>query len=222
MREPGSDECCGPTADPRVVRRFDVEYADWTDEEGFPELVDVSARMLDLLRDAPLAQPTVLEIGCGTGAVSVAMLEMGAASVHGVDLSAASIEVARQRADALGMASRATFDVGNGATLHGSRVDWVVADRVLCCDGRADRLVDAAIHAARHRIALTVPESRGWRGLLNCPMWALEAVWDVWRGGCRGYVHDLRRIERRLADAGFRTAHTSRIGLWFIGVYERA
>src|SRR5919109_3950179 len=100
MRDPEADDCCGPRADPRVARRFDREYASWTEQEGFPKMVDVSARLLDLLRDATRQKPSVLEIGCGTGALSVALLEMGAASARGIDLSAASVEVARQRASA--------------------------------------------------------------------------------------------------------------------------
>ena len=81
---------------------------------------------------------------------------------------------------------------------------------------------DATIGAARSRVAITAPESRGWRGLLNRPMWAAENVWDLMHGGCRGYVHDLRRVERRLTQAGFRLEAKDHIDLWFVGVYDRA
>lgn len=184
-------------------------------------MVDVSARLLDRVRDATLARPTVLEIGCGTGGVSVALLEMGARSVKGVDLSAASVDLARRRAAAGGFADRATFEVGHGAAVRGEVHDWVVVDRLLCCDGHLDRMLDAVIGAARTRVALSVPESRGWRGLLNRPMWAAENLWDLVTGGCRGYVHDLRRIERRLASAGFRLTASDHVGLWYVGVYDR-
>jgi hypothetical protein len=84
-----------------------------------------------------------------------------------------------------------------------------------------DTLVGRAISLAGERIVISVPESRGWRGLVNRPLWFAEFAWDRWRGGCRGYVHDLRRIERDLAAAGFRPAGSDRIGLWHIGVYDR-
>ena len=221
MRDPDADDCCGPRGDPRVIRRFDLEYEDWSEEEGFPEMVDVSARLLELLRDATRARPTVLEIGCGTGAVSVALLEMGATSAHGVDLSPASVEVARLRASVAGFSDRATFEVGHGAALDGAAADWVVVDRVLCCDGRPWPLLEAAVRAAGSRIAISVPESRGWRGLLNRPIWAAEAAWDVWRGGCRGFVHDLRLVEEQLAAAGFAPARSTRVGFWWLGIYQR-
>jgi 2-polyprenyl-3-methyl-5-hydroxy-6-metoxy-1,4-benzoquinol methylase len=221
MTDRDQADCCGPPADPRVARRFDRSWTDWDDAEGFPKLVDVSAGLLDQLRDATLERPSVLEIGCGTGGVSVALLEMGARSVKGVDLSAASVDLARRRAAHAGFAEQATFEVGQGAAVGGEEHDWVVVDRVLCCDGNLDRMLGAVIGAARSRIAVSVPESRGWRGLVNRPMWAAENVWDLLHQGCRGYVHDVRRIERRLASAGFRGLSSGHVGLWHVAVYAR-
>jgi magnesium-protoporphyrin O-methyltransferase len=213
-------DCCTP-ADPRIARQFDARAAEWAELDEFPDLVDVSARLLDLLRDAPQRRPSVLEFGCGSGGVGVALLEMDARRVTGIDLSPASIELARRRAEAAGVSGSATFEVGNAADAEVGAHDWVILDRVICCYGDADRLIGRAVADARERIVISVPESRGWRGLVNRPLWALEFAWDRLRGGCRGYVHDLRRIEGRLAAAGFHPAGSARIGLWFLGVYDR-
>lgn len=225
VAEPGDQEiatgCCPPPTDARIARRFDKKVGDWTDAEAFPELVDVSAHLLDLLRDATLRRPSVLELGSGTGALSVALLEMGASRVTGVDLSPASVEVATRRATDAGYAEQATFEVGNAANAPLEPHDWVILDRVICCFGDVERLLGRAMGLAGERIAITLPESRGWRGLVNRPLWAAENVWDLLSGGCRGYVHDLRRIERRLATAGFRGGPSGRVGLWHIGIYDR-
>jgi predicted TPR repeat methyltransferase len=213
--------CCPPT-DPRIARRFDRIAGEWIDAGDFPEMVDVSAGLLDLLRDAPLRRPAVLELGSGTGALGVALLDMGATRVSGVDLSASSVEIARRRADDAGFGAQATFTVGDAADAAAEPHDWVILDRVICCYAHADRLVARAIELAGERIGITLPDSRGWRGLANHVVWTAENAWDLLSGGCRGYVHDLRRIERQLADHGFGPTATRHVGLWHIGVYDRA
>ena len=221
VEESAAAGCCLPPVDPRIARRFDERASEWTDADDFPELVDVSARMLDLLRDSPLRRPSVLEIGSGTGGLSVALLEMGASRVTGIDLSPASVAVARRRAEAEGYAEQASFEVGNAVQSIVAPHDWVLLDRVICCFDDVERLVGRALELAHERICISVPESRGWRGMLNRPSWAIKYAWDSRSGSCRGYVHDLRRIEDRLAAAGFMPAASARAGLWYIGSYER-
>jgi magnesium-protoporphyrin O-methyltransferase len=218
---PDAPECCQTPPDPRIARQFDARYEGWTDAEGFPELVDVSGAILDLTRNTALRRPSVLDLGCGTAALGVALLEMGASRLTGIDLSPTSIDLARQRVEAAGFGQVSRFEVGNAAETDAEPHDWVILDRVICCYGDVERLVDRAINLGRERIAVSVPESRGWRGLVNRPLWLAEFAWDRLHGGCRGYVHDLGRIERRLAAAGFLPAGSDRIGLWHIGVYDR-
>lgn len=218
----GPSACCAVPVDPRIMRAFDEKASQWTDLDELPEMVDVSGRLLDLLRDAPLRRPSVLELGSGTGGLGVALLEIGASRVTGVDLSSASVEVARRRARMAGFAESAAFEVGNAAEVVVEPHDWVILDRVICCFGDVDRLIGRATELARRRIGISAPESRGWRGLVNRPMWAVESIWDLLHAGCRGYVHDLRRVEQRLAAAGFRRAGSTRVGLWYVGIYDRA
>jgi len=222
QEESVTTDCCRPP-DPRIARRFDEMAGAWTDTDDFPPMVDVSVRLLDQLRDAPSIRPSVLELGCGTGGLSVALLELGASRVTGVDLSPGSIGVATRRAAAGGFAEQATFRIGDASAVRLEPHDWVVLDRAICCFRDVDRLMANAISAATTRVAISVPESRGWRGLINHPLWRVENVWDLLRGGCRGYVHDLRRIERQLGQAGFRrlAGRGVHIGLWYVGVYER-
>jgi SAM-dependent methyltransferase len=59
-------------------------------------------------------RPRGLSLGCGSGAVVVDALACGLVhQMEGIDLSAAAIEVARQRAQRAGLGSRATFRVAN-------------------------------------------------------------------------------------------------------------
>ena|SRR5438132_6239266 len=54
----------------------------------------------------------VLEIGCGGGALAVELASRGAAHIVGLDVSAAVVEVAREKAKLAGVADRIHFITG--------------------------------------------------------------------------------------------------------------
>jgi len=63
------------------------------------------------------ARPRVLDLGTGSGALLLAVLnEWPEATGLGVDASAAALEVAKANADALGLAGRARFQLGDWGT----------------------------------------------------------------------------------------------------------
>ncbi|HEY3524324.1 MAG TPA: class I SAM-dependent methyltransferase [Candidatus Limnocylindrales bacterium] len=216
-----ADDCC--TVDPTIARWFDRATRRQLDVGHLPPLNPTSARLADLLDDVATIRPTMLELGCGSGALTVRLLESGAASATAVDLSPASIGAARERAARAGVEDRAAFSVGDGATAPLEPHDWVVLDRVLCCYPDLDRLLAVSIGAARRRYALSVPVSWGWRGWLARLFVRLEAATAPLRGHpCRGYVHDVGRIEGRLRAAGLSRLRSSAKGMWYTAVFERA
>src|SRR5262245_61925959 len=107
-------DCCR-TPDPRIASHFDQRVTNATADDTFPEMVEVSRGLLYMLCDAADKQPTLLEFGCGSGAMSVTLLESGAAHADGIDLSPVSIATAQKRAAAAGVGDRATFTVADGS-----------------------------------------------------------------------------------------------------------
>jgi magnesium-protoporphyrin O-methyltransferase len=219
------DACCAPSSptDPVIAKHFDKRIAELTAEAEFPEMVDVSAMLLNLLQeDLETSAPSVIELGSGSGALAVALIKRGAARVRGIDMSPGMLAVAVRRAEAAGVADQASFGVGDGAAAELEPADWVVLDRVICCYSDMPRLVGNAAGAARSRVAFTVPLSRGWKGLLNRFMWFLENIPSfVTRNSCPTFVHDTRRIEEQLAQRGFTRLREDRLGLWYGCVWER-
>jgi SAM-dependent methyltransferase len=76
---------------------------------------------------------SIVDLGCGSGASTIALaLAYPHAEVHGVDLDVASIEEARDRARATGVAERVTFEVADAATVtFPVRPDLVTAFEML-------------------------------------------------------------------------------------------
>jgi magnesium-protoporphyrin O-methyltransferase len=213
-------DCC--TADPRIARHFDSDMASYAEAGEMPPLVFTSRGLLEMLSDVGELRPTVLELGSGSGALSVALLERGAARADGVDLSPQSVATANRRAEQAGVADRATFAVGDGAQVSLEPHDWVVLDRVICCYAHMDQLLANAIGAAGKRFVMAVPLSSGWRSWITRSIVTIENATNRLRGRpCPGFVHPIPKIERHLRAAGFRPLRERRMNLWHAAVWER-
>jgi SAM-dependent methyltransferase len=70
-----------------------------------------SRTLADALEITP--DDIVVDVGCGSGVLSFVAARLGAKRVIGCDLSGAAVEAARQNAEALGLADRTEFRVGN-------------------------------------------------------------------------------------------------------------
>jgi SAM-dependent methyltransferase len=55
----------------------------------------------------------VIDVGCGSGVLSIVAARLGAARVYGVDLSPEAVRVAAMNAEALGVADRVEFRAGD-------------------------------------------------------------------------------------------------------------
>jgi magnesium-protoporphyrin O-methyltransferase len=177
-------------------------------------------RLLDALSEArPLAGVTSLEIGAGIGALSLTLLERGAAHATTVDASPAAVMIARELAEERGIAGRLDAEVGDFARRRTEeRYDVVVLDRVVCCypDWRA--LLTPAAAAARSALALTYPRDvwymRLARRVINTGM-------ALFRKEYRFYLHPPAALHALLAGAGLETRVVGREGVWELVVARR-
>ena len=221
MPSESAADCCPVARDPRIARSFDRLTEERTAGGVLPQMQPTTKRLFALLSDVTEQKPTVLELGCGSGALLVGLLKSGATRVDGVDLSTGSLAAARRRAEEAGAGDRATFTQGDGARVDLDGHDWVVMDRVICCYPDVDALLDNAVPAARSRFAFSVPASRGFRGLVNRVIWGFVSLWDRVRSNAPGYVHSIDLMERRLSAAGFKLLRSETGWIWYLAVWER-
>lgn len=88
----------------------------WTrlNQEEFREFVDLKKMRFEINGITPLINGSdCVDLGCGNGVISLALLEIGANSVAGIDYGAKSIAYANNWVDGLGHRGRAEFRVGN-------------------------------------------------------------------------------------------------------------
>lgn len=126
----------------RVGKRF-VVVPSWQDFAPAPEDLLITldpgqafgtgdhptTRMcIELLESAEVAGKRVLDVGCGTGILSIAAVLLGASEVAGGDIDALSIEVARENMVQNGVSFRA--EVAAGLAGFGREWDVVVSNIV--------------------------------------------------------------------------------------------
>lgn len=186
----------------------------------------VTRALLEQVEAVGIDGRSVLDVGCGTGDLSLAMLARGASTVRGVDLGPGAIDSARALARERGLADRATFDVGDGSTVPLDPADVVVLHRVVCCYADATGLLENTLPVAGSVYAISAPVDRGAAGLLNRANFAFWNKWYAIRkkkfGPFRTFVHDLGAIDERVRAAGFTLNNRTRRGfVWELAVYSR-
>lgn len=211
--------CCAPTSGigkffGHFARRYRRRYA----RRGFEP---AQRQLVEGLRQTGFAGATLLEIGCGVGYLHQQLLREGAARALGVDISEDMLAQARALAREAGLTERTEYRAGDFVDLADSlgSADVALLDKVVCCYPDAEALVARSVSKTRRVYALTYPRDRrlnraGARAL-NFFLWLL-------RSGYRTYIHDPRRIERWIADAGFKKHYENRTLLWLTQVYVRA
>jgi magnesium-protoporphyrin O-methyltransferase len=217
-----SEPCACPPDQPptdieRITQHFDERFRDW--EPVCPASTDM---LFGWVRDEGLAGSSVLDIGCGTGALIVRALEAGAERATGADLSSEAIAQATALVRENGFADRVELWVGDGAVEPLQDHDVVLLDKVICCYPDADTLIARSTAAAGRLYAFTVPESRGFWGLIARARWFVFDLAERLRGGYHPrFVHERSEVEAKVLAAGFRPVHTGRQFVWFVGVYAR-
>jgi magnesium-protoporphyrin O-methyltransferase len=163
---------------------------------------------------------SILDIGCGVGYLHQALLNDGAASATGVDLSGRMLEEARALARDRRLDTRTDYRLGDFVELAGELpdADVTVLDKVVCCYPDAEGLVQRSVEKTRRVYALSYPRAHPVNRILT----AVEgAALRLIRCHFRPYVHDPADIERWILGRGFRKQVQRTTWIWLTQVYVR-
>ncbi|HEY8551745.1 MAG TPA: methyltransferase domain-containing protein [Vicinamibacterales bacterium] len=200
-----------PSDDARVAARYFSSFVedyhrafDGTGRDPLHRLINRAFRrktfekrtavVVDLLRRHGVEGKRVLDLGCGSGEVSLAAARMGA-HVTGIDIVDGMVQLARKQAQAAGFADRVRFEAGDilQTELPESDVTMVVA----VVEYYADPSVVIRKAAARTQELLIIVDTRGplWRRLLRYALARLKRF--------RVHYHPPDLLSRIAASEGF-------------------
>jgi len=177
-------------------------------------------QLMNGLASSAFSDATLLEIGCGTGYLHQRLLQAGAASAIGVDLSAKMLGEARAQAREQGLSERTDYWEGDFVQLADrlQPADIVILDKVICCYPDADSLVQHSARMARRSYAFTIPRDR-WS--VRCAFLVGRAFLALIRCRFRSYVHDPTAIDGWLQQLGLERVFEGNTFAWLTCVYAR-
>ena len=184
-------------------------------------LDDNQLQMVGELESLGIDGATILEVGCGVGALHQTLLQKGAASALGLDLAPAMLERAEQRASEFQLDERTQYLLGDFVEVSDTleAADISVLDKVVCCYPAPRELLDATIKCTRGTIALTYPRKHLASELANY-IWNF-GFW-LFRSDFRSFVHDPGLIHQLLEAGGFRRAFNHDSPMWHTQIYVSA
>jgi predicted TPR repeat methyltransferase len=210
-------DCCTPDYDATFdARSAERELATYRRSGA----TGTTRRLIEMIRERGVEGASILDIGGGVGVVGMELLAAGAARLTDVDAAAHYLAAARSEAERRGFGARATFRHGDFVELAAEigSADVVTLDRVICCYGDWQALVDRSTERAGRLYGLVYPLERWWTrlvvGLGNLGM-------RVTRRSFRFYVHPEREVDARIRGRGFRRVLRERGLAWQTVLYER-
>jgi magnesium-protoporphyrin O-methyltransferase len=180
-----------------------------------------TARILrDGLAAARLTTGTLLDVGAGVGALTLALLDEGMTRGTVIEASAAYLAAASEETTRRGRSAVVRFVHGDyvaiGPQVPGATV--VTLDRVVCCYPSFEPLLEQAARHAEVAIALSYPRDR-WFVRLGL---SLENLMRRAKGnGFRTFLHPPPAMQEVLERGGFELVSRRYTPAWTADVFAR-
>jgi len=142
----------------------------------------------------PAAGCTVIDIGCGPGHYSIALARAGTEKVLGLDFAAGMLKIARERAEAQGVAQRCSFVLGDFLTYPISeRFDYAIVMGFMDYVSDPRPVIDRVLAIVRRRAFFSFPKAGG-------PL-AWQRQWR-YRNRCDLFLYRHEQIHNLLSRTG--------------------
>ena len=167
----------------------------------------------ELFASLSLPGKTVLDLGCGSGQVSVLAARMGA-RVNAVDIAPRMLEIARSGAQAAGVAEQLVLEEGDAASHPAAPADVVLLVGVVEYYADYERLIRHAASLTRKTLIVAHTSRVAYRMLLRRLLFA-------WRGAAALYFHPMDDVIRAGERAGLTLGRRLDQHAFSILVFER-
>jgi len=212
--------CCCPHSQSasKFFSLFAKSYRRRFNKKGFERS---QRQLISGINKAGKDDKSLLEIGCGVGYLHQMLVEQGAKSALGVELSANMIIEAKGWARQRGLDKQLSYLEGDFIDLAEdiNSMDMVIMDKVICCYPDAERLVQHSLEKCKQSIAVSYPR-KTWYTRLGVQISA--TILKLFGSNFRPYVHDPELIETWILQQGFKKIFQDQTTVWLSQVYTRS
>lgn len=211
--------CCCPHSKSggRIFSFFARSYRRRFSKNGFEPS---QQQLIAGIEKAEFKDASLLEIGSGVGYLHQILLERGAKSAVGIDLSPDMLKEAQTWADEKNLSKQVEYIQGDFIELldQVDAADVTILDKVVCCYPHAELLVNCSTSKTKKTYALTYPRKRWFIRLAV----ATSALFLKLIGSdFRPYVHDPLKIESWIVQAGFKKIEQQQTFIWLTQTYQK-
>jgi magnesium-protoporphyrin O-methyltransferase len=172
------------------------------------------------IRQNGLRDTTILEIGCGVGALHLSLLKEGAAKAIGFDISEEMIASARKLSAEMGFAGRTSYTHGDFVTMHegAPEADVTILDKVICCYENVEELIAHSTAKTRRLYAVSYPRKSR---VVRIASRFIIAMTKLFRQAFHPYYHEPDHAQQLVGDNGFEKIYEQHTLIWAVQVFKR-
>jgi len=176
--------------------------------------------LVDGIRQNGVENVSILEVGCGVGALHLSLLKVGARQATGIDMSEKMISTARELSVEMDLAQRTHYVRGDFVALHDTAPisDVTILDKVICCYENVQELIALSTSKAKHLYAVSYPRQH-W--LARYVFHFAMAAAKLFRWKFHPYYHEPALIQNAIAASGFEKNYERKTLIWVIQVFQR-
>jgi len=210
--------CCNNEA---IEKQFDKHRVANRVNQYHSKGISKETRILvDALKLIGIDGYSLLDIGCGFGAIGIKLLESGVAKVENIEASLSYLEAAKTETKKRNFSDKTSFTHGNFIEIAElvSAADIVTLDKVICCYDDLKPLVKLSCEKTVKHYGVIYPRDIWWAKAAI----GFENLMRKIKGNTfRVFVYSTEEVDSLIKKQGLRRVFYKAMMVWQIVIYSR-
>ena len=210
--------CCNNEA---IEKQFDKDRVANRVNQYHSKGISKETRILvDSLKSIGIDGYSLLDIGCGFGAIGIKLLESGVAKVENIEASSSYLEAAKTETKKKNFGDKTSFTHGNFIEIaeNVSAADIVTLDKVICCYDELEPFVKSSCEKTVKHYGIIYPRDNWW---VKAAIGFENLMRKIKGNTFRVFVYPTEKVDSLIKEHGLRKVFSKAMMIWQIVIYSR-